>query len=82
MLEVFKEADLFSKLLSMYALFPYNDMALRYVTSILSFALDHKLAKEMCEKQRPAKRQSRFIDLEPIKPAESEKPAEATEPIE
>ena len=46
MLEVFREADLFSMLLKMYALYPYNDIALRYVTNIISFALDHKLAKE------------------------------------
>ena len=47
MLEVFKEADLFSSLLKMYALYPYNDIALRYVTNVISFALDPKLAKAM-----------------------------------
>lgn len=45
MLEVFKEADLFSSLIKMYALYPYNDIALRYVSNILCFTLDHKLAK-------------------------------------
>ena len=47
MLEVFKEADLFSSLLKMYGLYPYNDIALRYVTNVISFALDPKLAKTM-----------------------------------
>jgi hypothetical protein len=43
--EIFKEADLFTSLLKMYALYPYNDIALRYVTSIFMFALDPKIAK-------------------------------------
>ena len=47
MLEVFKDADLFSSLIKMYAFYPYNDMALRLVTNIISSALDDKLAKSM-----------------------------------
>ena len=50
MLEVFREADLFTVLLKMYALYPYNDIGLRYVTSIISYALDHTLAKEITKK--------------------------------
>ena len=45
MLEVIKETDLFSSLLKMYAMYPYNDIALRYVTSVISYALDPALAK-------------------------------------
>ena len=45
MLEVFKEADLFTSLLKLYALHPYNDIAHRYVTNVITFALDHSLAK-------------------------------------
>ena len=45
MLEVFQEADLFTTLLKLYALHPYNDIAHRYVTNVLAFALDHSLAK-------------------------------------
>ena len=44
-LEVFKEVDLFTSLLKMYALYPYNDIALRHVTSIFMYALDPKIAK-------------------------------------
>ena len=50
MLEVFREADLFTVLLKMYALYPYNDIGLRYVTSIISYALDHTLAKGFTKK--------------------------------
>lgn len=50
MLEVFKDADLFTSLIKMYAFYPYNDMALRLVTSVLSSALDDKLAKAMVAK--------------------------------
>ena len=50
MLEVFREADLFTVLLKMYALYPYNDIGLRYVTSIISYALDYTLAKEFTKK--------------------------------
>ena len=66
MLEVFKDADLFTSLIKMYAFYPYNDMALRLVTSVISSALDDKLAKTMAAKQAPPKRQSRILELEPI----------------
>jgi len=56
MLEVFRDADLFSSLIKMYAFYPYNDMALRLVTSVLASALDDKLAKAMTAKQAPPKR--------------------------
>ena len=44
MREVFREADLFSSLLQMYALYPYNDMGLRHVTSIISYSMDPEMA--------------------------------------
>ena len=50
MLEVFREADLYSVLLKMYALYPYSDIGLRYVTSIISYTLDHTLAKAITQK--------------------------------
>ena len=70
MLEVFKEADLFTVLLKMYALYPYNDIGLRYVTSIISYALDHTLAQAITQRQEPPKRPSRILDLEPIQAAD------------
>ena len=70
MLEVFKEADLFSSLIKMYAFYPYNDMALRLVSNILSSALDDKLAKSIAQKSAPPKRPSRILDLEPIRSPE------------
>ena len=72
MLEVFKDADLFTSLIKMYAFYPYNDMALRLVTSVISSALDDKLAKAMAAKQTPPKRQSRILELEPISSAQNE----------
>ena len=68
MLEVLKEADLFMSLLKMYALYPFNDIALRHVTSILTYSLDHKIAKELAEKVIVLKqtRPSRPLDLEEI----------------
>lgn len=45
MLEVLKDSDVYTSLMKMYALYPFNDMAQRYVTSIISYSLDHKLAK-------------------------------------
>ena len=47
MLEVFREADLYNSLLKFYALYPYNDIALRFVTSILAYSLDNNLAKTL-----------------------------------
>jgi len=69
-LEVFKDADLFTSLIKMYAFYPYNDMALRLITSVLSSTLDDKLAKAMNAKQAPPKRHSRILELEPIRDAE------------
>lgn len=66
MLDVIKEADLFPSLLQMYALYPYNDIALRHVTNLISFALDPALAKTLSERSAPPKRPSRILDLEPI----------------
>mmetsp|Transcript_21998 Transcript_21998/g.29392 ORF Transcript_21998/g.29392 Transcript_21998/m.29392 type:complete len:104 (-) Transcript_21998:449-760(-) len=66
MLWAFKEADLFSSLIKMYAFYPYNDMALRLVSNILSSALDDKLAKSIAQKAAPPKRPSRILELEPI----------------
>ena len=66
MLEVIKEADLVPSLLKMYSLYPYNDVALRYVTNILLAALDQNIAKELEQKAAPPKRPSRILDLEPI----------------
>ena len=63
MLELFKEADLFNALIKMYAMFPYNDIALRHVTNIIAHALDSKLAKDLFA---PPKRPSRILDLEPV----------------
>ena len=45
MLEAFKEADLYSTLLEYYEVFPYNDIALKLITSIFAHTLDHKEAK-------------------------------------
>ena len=50
MLDIIKEANLFPSLLKMYALFPYNDIALKHVTNIISFALDPVLAKTLDER--------------------------------
>ena len=66
MLDVIKEADLFASLLQMYALYPYNDIALKHVTNLISFALDPALAKTLSERSAPPKRPSRILDLEPI----------------
>ena len=55
MLEVFRDADLFSSLLKMYALYPFNDIALRHVTNVISHAIDTELAKAMGTKQIAAK---------------------------
>ena len=72
MLEVYQEADMFTSLLKLYALHPYNDIAHRYVTNVIAFALDHNLAKAQSDKQAPPKRPSRMLDLEPIDPLETE----------
>ena len=72
MLEVIKETTLFPTLIELYARYPYNDIALRHVTSILSYALDPTLAKAMTDKSQPPKRFSRFIDLEPSSTSDSD----------
>ena len=67
MLEVFKESDVYTALMKMYALYPYNDMAHRYVTNIVCYGLEPKLAKKLLEKSIASKgRPSRILDLEPI----------------
>jgi len=72
MLEVMKEVDLFPSLLKMYVQYPYNDVALRYVTNLILHSLDHKAAKELDKKSAPPQRPSRMLDLEPIEvPAET-----------
>ena len=50
MLEVIKETDLFPSFLKMYALYPYNDIALKHVTNLISYALDPALAKTLNER--------------------------------
>ena len=65
-LDVIKEAELLPELLKMYAVYPYNDIALRHVNSIISYALDTTLAKAITEKLAPPKRPSTMLDLEPI----------------
>ena len=72
-LDVYREADLYTSLIKFYAMYPYNDIALRYVTSILAHALDIKLAKTVLNtqsaSQKPEKvfgRPSGLLDLEPI----------------
>jgi len=72
MLEVFKEADIFSKLIKMYGLFPFNDIALRFVSNVLCFGLDDKLAREAAAKQTAPQKPVRVIQLEPINPVEGE----------
>ena len=79
MLDVIKEADLFPSLLKMYALFPYNDIALKHVTNLISFALDPALAKTLSERSAPPKRPSRILDLEPISSLEQDMEALTTE---
>ena len=72
MLDVYREADIYTSLMKFYALYPYNDIALRYVTSILAHALDIELAKTMLKPQvtKPEKifgRPSRgILDLERV----------------
>ena len=66
MLDVIKETDLFPSLLKMYSLYPYNDIALKHVTNVISFALDPSLAKTLHEKSAPPKRTPKILDLEPI----------------
>lgn len=44
-LETYKETELITALVKLYALFPFNDMAMRYVTGILANTLDTGLAK-------------------------------------
>jgi len=49
--------------MKMYALYPYNDMALRYVTNIISYSLDNTIAKELIEAKGQPKRISRIITM-------------------
>ena len=67
MLEKFQEEDLYNCLLKMFAQYPFNDIVHRYITNIISFALDHKIGKELYDKGLPPKRTNRFLDLEQIK---------------
>ena len=64
-LEVYKDSDIYVSLMKMYAFYPYNDMALRYVTSIIAYALDNQIAKELIDpnKNQP-KRISRILDMQ------------------
>jgi len=45
MLSVYMEADLFSVLLKLYALYPFSDMVLSMITSVLAHGLDFDKAK-------------------------------------
>jgi len=49
--------------MKMYALYPYNDMALRYVTNIISYSLDNTIAKELIEAKGQPNRISRIITM-------------------
>ena len=40
MLEIYKEADLYSTLLNYYEVFPYNDIALKLVTNIIARSIN------------------------------------------
>ena len=55
MLDIYREADLYTSLMKFYALYPYNDIALRYVTSILQHALDNELAKKLIKSTSKSK---------------------------
>ena len=73
MLDIYREADLYTSLMKFYALYPYNDIALRYVTSILAHALDIELAKNILntqvaksEKQLLGRPSRGILDLERI----------------
>ena len=72
MLEQFVEDDVFTILLRMYDLYPFNDVALRCVTNIIAHALDNKLASEIHQKSKVKSRPSRLLDLEPINQSETE----------
>ena len=45
MLEIYKEADLYSTLLNYYEVFPYNDIALKLVTNIIARSINQQAAK-------------------------------------
>jgi len=71
MLDVFREADLYTSILKFYALYPFNDIALRLVTNILAYAIDESLVKTLLSQKTtqapaPRGRPSRILDLEPI----------------
>lgn len=44
MLYIYREADLYTSLIKFYTLYPFNDIALRLVTNVLTHALDTDLA--------------------------------------
>ena len=66
MLEIFKEADLYNSLLRMYPLYPYNDMAMLHITSIIANAIDPKLVSEVKLQFKVPKKPNRFLELERI----------------
>jgi len=68
MLDVIKEADLFQSLLKIYELFPYNDIVLRHVTSIIAYALEPTLAAKTLNKPATNRELNnhRILNLEPI----------------
>ena len=72
MLEKFKDEDLYSTLMKMFALYPFNDIAHRYIVNIISFALDKKIGKKFFDAGAPPKRVNKFLDLELINPADKE----------
>ena len=57
---------MFSTLLKMFALYPFNDIAHRYITNIISFALSEKIGKKFFDAGQPPKRVNKFLDLELI----------------
>ena len=46
MLKTFEDADLFSTLIKFYGIVPFNDIALKAVTNVISHAIDYDLAAE------------------------------------
>ncbi len=83
MLEVFRDADIFSSLLKMYALYPFNDIALRHVTNVISYALDPELAKAMGTKHIAPKSQMRILELKMgMQSEEVSAPEEPEPPLE
>ena len=84
MLDVYREADLYNALIKFYALYPYNDIALRYVTSILANALDVDFAKSILKTKQAASRPENtvfgrpsrgILDLERVTTNDKEEPS-------